>query len=103
MRRFGLARASVFCLRTSYHRVHIEVVSEVLRSADGRDRVLEDHFVSTVIFHDDGKPIETLDPPAQFRAVHQVDGHTGPFPSSVVQKAILYIRRLFLHVPLLPQ
>jgi hypothetical protein len=54
--------------------------------------VLEDHLIRPAVVQHERKPIEVLDAPFDFAAVHHPDRHVEPLAADEVEKDVLNVR-----------
>src|SRR5579884_2265964 len=64
---------------------------------DGGNRVLENELFLIVGLEHERVFIEALDPPRKFHAAEEIDGDQSLFLARIIQKAVLYVLRRFIH------
>ena len=62
-----------------------------------RDRMLENQLLLVIGFQNERILIETLNTAREFHSAQKVNGYDALFFARIVQKAILYILRRFIH------
>jgi hypothetical protein len=66
-------------------------------SDDGGNRVLEDELFLIIGLEHERVFIEALDSPRKFHAAEEIDGNQSLFLARIIQKAVLYVLRRFVH------
>lgn len=63
-----------------------------------RNRVLEDQLFLVIGFEHQGVLIKALDAAGEFNAAQEVDRNDTLFFARIIEKAVLYVLRWFVHV-----